>query len=81
MDRGQLKMIVEKSFNEHVTEHIQFTTLFGNMGCEPLLHLWSDYYPDLNHEFYVTMLYKIDKTLETIISIAKGVRIVLDRGI
>lgn len=31
-DRGHLKMIVEKSFDEHVTENLNLTTLFGNMG-------------------------------------------------
>lgn len=53
----------EKSFDKHVTEHLQFTTFFGNVGWEPLLHLSGDYYPDLVCEFYATMLHKMDSKL------------------
>lgn len=67
-------MIVEKSFDEHVTKHLQLTTLFGNMDWEPHLRLLGDYYHDLIHEFYATMLHNTDKTLQTIIFMVKGIR-------
>lgn len=51
-------------------------TLFGNTGREPLLHLSGDNYPNLVREFYATVLHKIDKTLQTIISTMKRVHIV-----
>lgn len=72
-------MIFEKSFDEHVTQHLLLTTFFDNIDWEPLFHLSGDYYLDLVREFYATMLHKTDKTLKTIISPVKGVHIVLDK--
>lgn len=64
-------MIVQKSFAKHVIKHLDLTTLFDNMDWEPILHLSSDYYLDLVHEFCVIMLHKIVKDLRTIISKVK----------
>lgn len=72
-------MIIEKSFDEYVTEHLSLTTLFDNMGSEPLLHLSDVYYPNLVHEFYVNMFRKIDNKLSTIISVVKRLCIILER--
>lgn len=72
-------MVVEKSFDEHVTENLDLPRLFGHMGQEPVFHISGDYYPDLVRDFYANMLYKTDKDLQTIITTVKGVHIILDR--
>ncbi|KAI5676992.1 hypothetical protein M9H77_07942 [Catharanthus roseus] len=72
--------MVEKSFDEYVTEHLGLITLFEDIGWMPLLYLSGDHYPDLVPEFYATMLHKTDKNIQTIISTVKGVRMVFDRA-
>ncbi|KAI5664043.1 hypothetical protein M9H77_23366 [Catharanthus roseus] len=62
-----------------VIEHFRLENIFRGLGWFPLLPLFGDYYPDLVREFYANMLHKMDKDLPTIISHAKGVRIVLER--
>lgn len=49
------------------------------MSWEPLFHLLGDYYPELVCDFYATLLHKIYKNFQIIISTAKRVRSVLDR--
>ncbi|KAI5676930.1 hypothetical protein M9H77_07880 [Catharanthus roseus] len=56
-----------------------FYAPFGNwVGSLCCAHS-GDYYPDLVREFYANMVHKMDKDLPTIISIVKGVRIILNR--
>ncbi|KAI5653416.1 hypothetical protein M9H77_30603 [Catharanthus roseus] len=54
-------------------------TYRGWLGWPPLFYISGDYYPDLVREFYANMTHKTNKDLQTIISIVKGVRIILDR--
>lgn len=76
---GAPQLIVEKSFDKNVVEHLGLTILFGSLGWKPFLHISGVYYSDLVREFYANMFHKTDKDLSTIISIVKGVRIILDR--
>lgn len=78
-NREHLKLIVEKTFDAHVIENLSLNVVFSSLGWEPLLYIYGTYYPELVHEFYANVLYKMDKNLSTIISIVKGVCIVLDR--
>lgn len=61
--RAQLKIIVKKSFDEYVVEHLQLTTFIVNMGWEPLFNLSGDYYTNLVCKCYATRLHKTNKTL------------------
>lgn len=49
------------------------------MVWESVLHLSGDYCANFVREFYANMLHKNDKDLQTIITMVKGVRIILDR--
>ncbi|KAI5677231.1 hypothetical protein M9H77_08181 [Catharanthus roseus] len=78
-DSALFKIIAEKSFDESVIDHFKLEAPFRGLGWVPLICISGEHYPDLVQEFHANMTQKTDKDLQTIISIVKVVRIVLDR--